>query len=144
MVDVARARKLAVRIREVVASTLEMQVKDPRLGMVTVTDTRMTPDLREATVFYTVWGDDATRESTAQALESAKGIIRTAVGRATGLKHTPTITFIHDALPDSARHIDDLLERVRHADERVHELAEHAQPAGEADPYRHSDDDQGR
>lgn len=144
MADAARTRRMTVRVREIVASMIEMQVKDPRLGMVTVTDTRMTPDLREATVFYTVWGDDAVRESTAQALESAKGVIRTAVGRATGLKHTPTITFIHDALPDSARHIDDLLERVRHADERVHELAEHAQPAGDADPYRHSDDDQGR
>ena len=142
--DEARTRRMSVRVREIVASMLELQVKDPRLGMVTVTDTRMTPDLREATVFYTVWGDDAIRESTAQALESAKGIIRTAVGRGTGLKHTPSITFVHDALPDNARHIDDLLERVRHADERVHELAERARHAGEPDPYRHRDDDQGR
>jgi ribosome-binding factor A len=140
--DEARTRRMSVRVREIVATMLEMQVKDPRLGMVTVTDTRMTPDLREATVFYTVWGDDATRESTAQALESAKGVIRSAVGRGTGLKHTPTIAFVHDALPDNARHIDDLLERVRHADEQVHQLAEHARPAGDIDPYRHRDDDQ--
>jgi ribosome-binding factor A len=142
--DEARTRRMSVRVREIVASMLELQVKDPRLGMVTVTDTRMTPDLREATVFYTVLGDDAVRESTAQALESAKGIIRTAVGRGTGLKHTPTIAFVHDALPDDARHIDELLERVRHADQQLHELAEHARPAGDVDPYRHRDDDQTR
>ena len=89
MADQARARRMSVRVREIVAEVIERQVKDPRLGMVTVTDTRMTPDLREATVFYTVWGDDNVRADTAQALESAKGVIRSAVGRGTGLKHTP-------------------------------------------------------
>ena len=141
MVDVARARKLAVRIREVVASTLELQVKDPRLGMVTVTDARLTGDLREATVFYTVWGDDTTRADTAAALESAKGVIRSAVGRGTGLKHTPSIAFIPDAIPENARLIEDLLAQARAADEHVHNLAEGAVPAGEADPYRHPEQD---
>jgi len=133
MVDHARAQRLAKRITHIVAEALEHEVKDPRLAMVTITDTRVTGDLREATVFYTVWGDDAARESTAQALESAKGIIRSAVGRGTGLKHTPTIAFVHDALPDDARHIDELLERVRHADQQLHQLAEHARPAGDVD-----------
>ena len=71
MVDVARARKLAVRIREIVAATLETQVKDPRLGMVTITDARVTPDLREATVFYTVYGDDIARQDSARSTGSA-------------------------------------------------------------------------
>ena len=132
---------MSVRVREIVANVIERQVKDPRLGMVTVTDTRMTPDLREATVFYTVWGDENVRADTAQALESAKGIIRSAVGRATGLKHTPSLAFVHDAIPDNARHIEEVLERARHADEQVHHLAEHATFAGEADPYRHDDVD---
>jgi len=131
---------MSVRVREIVASVIERQVKDPRLGMVTVTDTRMTPDLHEATVFYTVWGDDAVRADTAAALESAKGIIRSAVGRATGLKTTPTITFVLDAVPENARHIEEVLERARHADEQVHALAEQATYAGESDPYRHADD----
>jgi ribosome-binding factor A len=130
---------MGVRVREIVASVLERQVKDPRLGMVTVTDTRMTPDLREATVFYTVWGDEAVRADTAQALESAKGVIRSAVGRGTGLKHTPSIAFVLDAVPDTARHIEELLERARHEDEQVHQLAEQASYAGEPDPYRHPD-----
>lgn len=136
MVDVARARRLAVRIREVVASMLELEVKDPRLGMVTVTDVRLTPDLREATVFYTVYGDDAARADTAAALESAKGVLRSAVGRATGVKHTPTLDFVPDALPDNARHIDELLERARAADDAVHQASRGAMPAGDADPYR--------
>jgi len=131
---------MSVRVREIVASVIERQVKDPRLGMVTVTDTRMTPDLHEATVFYTVWGDDAVRADTAAALESAKGIIRSAVGRATGLKTTPTITFVLDAVPENARHIEEVLERARHADEQVHALAEQSTYAGESDPYRHADD----
>src|SRR6266550_700204 len=102
MVDAPRARRLAVRIREIVASTLEMQVKDPRLGMVTVTDARVTPDLREATVFYTVYGDDDARAATAAALESARGVLRTQVGRQTGVKFTPTLTFVPDEVPATA------------------------------------------
>jgi ribosome-binding factor A len=139
--DQARARRMSVRVREIVANVIERQVKDPRLGMVTVTDARLTPDLREATVFYTVWGDDGVHADTAAALESAKGVIRTAVGRGTGLKHTPSIAFIPDVVPDTARHIEELLEQARAADEQVHHLAEGAEPAGEADPYRHPDAD---
>jgi ribosome-binding factor A len=138
MADEARIRRMSVRVREIVADVIERQVKDPRLGMVTVTDARLTPDLHEATVFYTVWGDDAVRTDTAAALESAKGVIRSAVGRGTGLKHTPSLAFVHDALPDNARHIDELLERARVADEQLHEIAAGARPAGDADPYRHS------
>lgn len=137
MADQARARRIGVRVREIVADVIERQVKDPRLGMVTVTDARLTPDLREATVFYTVWGDEATRAETAVALESAKGVIRSAVGRGTGLKHTPSLAFIPDAIPENAAHIEDLLAQARSADAHVHEIAEHARPAGEPDPYRH-------
>ena len=132
---------MSVRVREIVANVIERQIKDPRLGMVTVTDTRMTPDLREATVFYTVWGDDNVRADTAQALESAKGVIRSAVGRGTGLKHTPSLAFILDAVPENARHIEEVLDRARLADEQVHHIAEHATFAGDADPYRHADGD---
>ncbi|MDQ1747078.1 MAG: ribosome-binding factor [Frankiaceae bacterium] len=141
MADEARTRRMSVRVREIIAEFIERQVKDPRLGMVTVTDARLTPDLREATVFYTVWGDDEVRSDTALALESAKGLIRSAVGRGTGLKHTPSLAFVHDALPDNARHIDELLERARVADEQLHHLAAGARPAGDADPYRHSADE---
>ncbi|HWH30233.1 MAG TPA: 30S ribosome-binding factor RbfA [Mycobacteriales bacterium] len=136
MVDVARARKLAVRIREVVASTLELQVKDPRLGMVTITDAKVTPDLREATLYYTVYGSDDERQSSAMALESAKGVLRTAVGRQTGVRYTPSLTFVADVVPETAGRIDELLQQARQADAQVQALAESAEPAGEPDPYR--------
>ena len=139
MADQARTRRMSVRVREIVADVIEKQVKDPRLGMVTVTDARMTPDLREATVFYTVWGDETVRAETARALESAKGVIRSAVGRGTGLKHTPSLAFIPDAMPDDAKHIEAVLEQARRADAEVHAIAEHATPAGEPDPYRRPD-----
>jgi len=136
MVDVARARKLAVRIREIVAATLETQVKDPRLGMVTITDTKVTPDLREATVYYTVYGDDESRQASAQALESAKGVLRSTVGRQTGIKFTPSLTFVADHVPEHAANIEELLEAARAEDARVQELAAQAAHAGEPDPYR--------
>ncbi len=144
MADPARARRLAVRIREIVASTLEMQVKDPRLGMVTITDARLTPDLRDATLFYTVYGDESARAETAAALDSARGVLRTQVGRQTGIKFTPTLTFVPDQVPDEARRMEELLARTRASDEEVARLAAGAKPAGEADPYRapRTDDDE--
>jgi ribosome-binding factor A len=132
----ARARKLADRIRVIVAEMLETRVKDPRLGFVTVTDARITGDLRDATVFYTVYGDETARADTAAALESAKGVLRTEVGRQTGVRFTPSLTFVADALPDSAKHIDDLLERAARADADVQRQAVGASPAGDANPYR--------
>ena len=132
----ARARKLADRIRVIVAEMLETRVKDPRLGFVTVTDARITGDLHDATIFYTVYGDDTARTDTAAALESAKGVLRTEVGRQTGVRFTPTLTFVADALPDTAKHIDDLLERAARADADVQRQAVGAQPAGDPDPYR--------
>jgi ribosome-binding factor A len=134
--DTARARKLADRIQVVVAQTLERRIKDPRLGFVTITDTRVTGDLREATVFYTVFGDETEREATAAALESAKGVLRSEVGKQTGVRFTPSLTFVADALPDNARQIDDLLDKVRVSDAAVRTAAAGAQYAGEADPYR--------
>nr|WP_062340749.1 30S ribosome-binding factor RbfA [Herbidospora sakaeratensis] len=139
--DAARARKLADRIQQIVAEMLERRIKDPRLGFVTITDTRVTNDLGEATVFYTVFGSDAERKDTAAALESAKGIIRSEVGRQTGLRHTPTLTFTHDPLPDSARHMDDLLAEARARDAEIAKKAEGAAYAGDADPYKKDDDE---
>ena len=132
----ARARKLADRIRVIVAEQLERRVKDPRLGFVTVTDARITNDLRDATVFYTVLGDEEEQAASTAAIESSKGMLRTEVGRQTGVRHTPSLTFILDAVPDNARHIEDLLRQAREADAEVHARAASASYAGEPDPYR--------
>ena len=141
MADPARARRLGVRIREIVASALGTEVKDPRLGMVTITDVRVGADLTDATIFYTVYGDDLERSETAAALESAKGVLRTRVGRMTGVKNTPSLEFVHDELPDSARHLDDLLAAARADDDRIRAARATATPAGDEDPYRHPEDE---
>jgi ribosome-binding factor A len=131
-----RVRKVADRIQVVVAEMLERRIKDPRLGFVTVTDVRVTGDTQNASVFYTVMGEDDQLASTAAALESAKGLIRSEVGKQLGMRHVPSLEFIHDALPESARHLDDLLARARESDAAVAAAAAGAVPAGEADPYR--------
>jgi ribosome-binding factor A len=134
--DAARARKLADRISQIVAEMLERRIKDPRLGFVTVTEARLTNDLREATVFYTVYGSDQERADTALALQSATGIIRSEVGRQIGLRHTPSLAFVADELPDTAQRIEDLVNQAKHADARLARSREGAQHAGDPDPYR--------
>jgi ribosome-binding factor A len=132
---------LADRIQEIVAELLERRIKDPRLGFVTVTDARLTGDLREASVFYTVLGDDAARSATAAALESARGLIRSEVGKRLGLRHTPSVAFFLDAVPDNANHIEELLAKARVADAEVARTAATARPAGDADPYKRREDE---
>ena len=136
------ARKLADRIQVIVAETLEMRVKDPRLGFVTITDARVTGDLREATVFYTVYGDDEARADTAAALDSAKGVLRTEVGRQTGVRHTPSLAFVADAVPENAAAHRRPARRGRaRRTPRCTRAAAGAAYAGEPDPYRAPRDD---
>ncbi len=132
----ARVRRLADRIQEIVAQLLERRIKDPRLGFVTITDVRLTNDMREASVFYTVMGDDQEQADSAAALQSARGMIRTEVGRITGVRFAPSIKFVQDALPTTVAHIEELLDQAAKDDARVHEQAASADFAGEADPYR--------
>ena len=140
MVDEGRARKLSKRIATIVASAIEFEIKDPPLAFVTVTDTKVTGDLHDATVFYTVRGqtlaDEPDYEGAAAALERAKGTLRSRVGAGTGVRFTPTLTFVLDKLPDTARDMEDLLARARQADADLARIRQGATPAGEADPYR--------
>jgi ribosome-binding factor A len=101
-----------------------------------VTDTRVTNDLQHATVFYTVFGDDAEKTATAAALDSAKGILRSEVGRQVGIRLTPTLEFVVDGVPENAAHIDHLLRTAAEQDATVAALAEGAHYAGDPDPYR--------
>jgi ribosome-binding factor A len=138
--DAPRARRLAKRIAKIVASALEHEVKDPRLAKVTITDAKVTADLREATVYYTVLPESLETEpdiqGAASALNSAKGVLRTLVGQGTGVRFTPSLAFVADTVPDDARRMDELLAKARAADAEVARLANGASPAGEADPYR--------
>lgn len=141
MADESRVRKVADRIQQTVARMLGRRIKDPRLGFVTITDVRVTGDLQHATVFYTVLGGEEERRDTARAFESAKGIIRSEVGRALGIRLTPTLEFVLDALPESAASLEDALVHARLRDAEIARLAEGAEYAGEADPYRRDDED---
>lgn len=131
-----RALKVADRIKEVIATTLELRVKDPRLGFITVTDVRVTGDLQQASIFYTVLGDEEAQSGTAAALASAKGLIRREVGNALGLRITPSIEFFADGLQESATAMNDLMSSVRAADAELAKLRENAKPVGDPDPYK--------
>ena len=141
MTESLRARHLAKRIQEIAAEAIEFRVKDPELGFVTITDARLTNDFREATVFYTVMGTEEERTASAGALERARGSIRTEVGKRLGLKHTPSIKFVVDAVPENALHLEELLREMRERDAQVNALKANAKPAGDADPYKHDDED---
>lgn len=140
MVDQARARKLAKRISAIVATAIDHEIKDPRLAFVTVTDCKVTADLHDATVYYTVMGENLDTppdvQSAAAGLEKAKGVLRSKVGAGTGVRFTPSLTFVTDTVPDTARHMEELLDRARQADSEVARVAASAKPAGEADPYK--------
>ena len=139
MADHARARKLADRIQVIVAQMIDTKVKDPRLGFVTVTDVRVTGDLQHASVFYTVLGDEDSRVGSAAALNSAKGLIRSEVGKQTGIRLTPSLEFILDAVPETAAQMESALREAARRDAEVAALATGATYAGEADPYRTPD-----
>ncbi|MBW3069697.1 30S ribosome-binding factor RbfA [Actinomyces sp. 594] len=141
MADAARVRKVADHIQETVARLLQGRIKDPRIGFITITDVRVTGDLQQATVFYTVYGTDEERQDTAAALRSATGLIRSEVGRALGIRLTPSITFQLDSLPTQAQAIEDALAQARARDEEIARTYAGASYAGDADPYRHDDDE---
>ena len=136
MVDVARARKLAERIKVLVAEALERAVKDPDLGFVTITDVRVTPDLQHASVYFTVFGSDEDRARSTEIIEKNRGKIRSEVGRNLSIRLTPTIEFIPDVIPETAAHMNDLLAEARARDAEVAKIAAKAEPAGDANPYK--------
>ena len=140
MADAGRARKIADRIKTLVAANVESIVKDPDLGFVTITDVRVTNDLQHASVFYTVFGDEAQREKTAALLEKNKGKLRSFVGRQIQIRLTPSLEFFADAIPETAAHLEDLLREAKERDAAVAAAAAGATYAGEADPYRRDED----
>ncbi|WP_229054248.1 30S ribosome-binding factor RbfA [Aeromicrobium sp. Leaf350] len=137
----ARQHQIADRIKVIVAELLERRVKDPRLGFVTITDVRVTGDHQHASVFYTVLGDAEAIEGSGAALRSATGMLRSEVAKRLGLRLAPSLEFFLDAVPDSARHIDELLAKARSSDAEVASRAEGAQYAGDADPYKRPADE---
>ena len=140
MADPARAAKLADRIKVVVAQALERRIKDPRLGFVTLTDARVTNDLQHATVYYTVFGDEAQQADTKAALESARGVLRAEVGKNITVRLTPTLEFVPDEIPVNASHLEELIRAAKARDAELEALKKGATYAGDADPYRKDED----
>ncbi|WP_104104580.1 30S ribosome-binding factor RbfA [Arthrobacter sp. 08Y14] len=140
MADPARAAKLADRIKVVVAQALERRIKDPRLGFVTLTDARVTNDLQHATLYYTVFGDEAQQADTKAALESARGILRAEVGKNITVRLTPTLEFVPDEIPVNASHLEELIRAAKARDAELEALKKGATYAGDADPYRKDED----
>jgi ribosome-binding factor A len=140
MADAARARRLAKRISAIVASAIEYEIKDPGLVGVTIVDAKVTGDLHDATLYYTVMGasldEEPDYDGAAAALERAKGVLRSKVGASTGVRFTPTLTFSRDTVSDSVQRMEELLARARAADADVARVRQGATPAGDADPYR--------
>jgi ribosome-binding factor A len=136
MVDHARARKLAERIKVLVAEALERAVKDPDLGFVTITEVKVTPDLQHASIFYTVYGTPAEKKRSAEIIEKNRGLVRREVGHNLSIRLTPTIEFIPDEIPETAAAMNDLLAEARARDEQVAKLAAEAHWAGDENPYK--------
>ncbi|HWL59691.1 MAG TPA: 30S ribosome-binding factor RbfA [Microbacteriaceae bacterium] len=135
MASPERVAKMADRIRELVARRLERGLKDPRIGFVTITDVRVTGDLQHASVFYTVYGSQEERDETAAGLKAATGLLRSEVGKQLGVRLTPTLEFIPDAIPENAAAISAALSEAAARDAEVRRLAAEATYAGDEDPY---------
>lgn len=108
-----RLRRVDEAIRQVIGQALAGELKDPRVGFVTVTDVRTSPDLRHAHVHVSVLGDEHEREGSLQALRSAHGFLQRRIAGELRLKRTPTLEFHYDATTDTAMRIEALLQEQR-------------------------------
>jgi ribosome-binding factor A len=114
---------------------MERVVKDPDLGFVTITDVRVSPDLSQAKLYFTVFGSKEDQELSAEILEAHKGKLRSEIGRHLGIRITPSIEFVNDEVPVAAGAMADLLAEAKRRDAELEKIAKNAAPAGEADPY---------
>jgi len=104
-----RPERVAELIRQTVAAFLTANVRDPRVGFVTVTDVRTSPDLRHAKVFVSVLGSEEERSATMDGLASAHGVLQTAVNRELRMKRTPTLAFVYDDTAERADRLERML-----------------------------------
>jgi ribosome-binding factor A len=103
-----RAERVRAAIREVLAAEVE-RLKDPGVAFVTITDVTLSPDLRHATAYYTVYGGEVERESTKDALQRAAKHLRAVVAHEVRLRYAPTLDFKPDPVPERSERIDRLI-----------------------------------
>ena len=108
-----RADRVAVLIKEELGSLFTRGLKDPRIGFVTVTDVKVSDDLKYARVFYTVYGDERVREETAEALDAARGFLQRDIANALNLRYTPHLTFSLDSSLEEGNRIDGIIRKIR-------------------------------
>jgi ribosome-binding factor A len=106
-----RLRRVDEAVRQVLSDALTTDLKDPRVGFVTVTAVKTSPDLRHARVFVSVLGDEPQRRATLDGLESAHGFLQRRVAAELRLKHTPTLAFEYDDTTERAMRLSELIDR---------------------------------
>jgi ribosome-binding factor A len=109
-VSTGRMRRVDEAIREVLSDAVGSDLKDPRIGFVTVTDVKTSPDLRRARVFVTVLGKQDEREASLAGLQSAHGILQRRVNAELRMKRTPTLEFVYDDTTDRVMRMEQLLD----------------------------------
>ena len=118
-----RPERVAQMVQELLGELFARGMRDPRIGLVTITGVKMSPDLREAWVYWTVHGEQAVRDQTARGIEAARGWLRRVVGGTLGLRVVPELHFTYDETIDRGDRIERLLREVREQDARRHDAA---------------------
>lgn len=108
-----RSEQVADQVQITVGEMLLGQLHDPRIGFTTVTDVKMSPDLRFARIFVSVYGDLDTRKKTLEGLQAAQGFIRRELGHKLGLRFTPEIAFEYDTSVEYGAHIEEVLQQIK-------------------------------
>jgi len=106
----ARMRRVNEVVREVLGAAIVTELKDPRIGFVTVTDVDTSPDLRASRVYVSVLGSEEDRERTLAGLQSSHGVLQAAIARELRMKRTPTLSFHYDESIERGVRISRLLE----------------------------------
>ena len=106
-----RMRRVDEAVRQVLSDAVAQDLKDPRIGFVTVTSVKTSSDLRHARVYVSVFGDDAERADSLAGLESARGALQRRLARELRMKHTPTLEFDYDDTIDRAMRVEQILDR---------------------------------
>ena len=107
-----RNERIADTLREEIAQIVGYELEDPRLTMVTVTDVRVADDLRDASVYVTVQGDEREHQQALRALEHAAPYVRRQLGFLLNLRHSPVLHFVRDTVEEKAERVDTLLEEI--------------------------------
>lgn len=137
----SRTERVAALIQEELGRIFARGLKDPRVGFITLTGAKVSPDLREAWVYYTVHGGEAERTRTAQGLMAARGYLRRELGANLSLRVTPDLHFVIDKAIDHGARIDELIQQVHQADAARAAEGEASATEGELPVARNADGD---